>query len=263
MRTIAALLLLTGVAFAEKPIAKVAGPDKGRLGDILIVSCATEDATHLSWDVDSSGVSVPVEDAAAALEETAEALRAAGFKVEAPDTDAPPVYLELDGGKRLLLASYPGTYRLHLAVSNADGVSQAAWQLTVSGKAPDPPKPPDPPGPTPVVEPVLPAGKFGIAIKSWRAAQQVASASRPAEAKQLAAALLVSLTEADGQKMLDRFAATMKTQFTDAQKAAWGPWRTAYLAELTALQQANKLNEKADFATAFTEIALGLSAVEK
>lgn len=254
MNQIAALLLL--MAIADAPVAKIEGPDHGRPGDIIILSAS--EADHTSWAVDASEVQVPVEDAAAALMATAEVLRKAGFSVEAPDTDAPPVYLELDGGKRLLLASYPGVYRLNLAVSNADGVSQCAAKVTITGKV-DPPKPP----PKPDVDPVIPPGKFGLGQKMYRAAMLVQSANRPAEAKQIAAALLMSAVAADGQAMIDAFATTMKTKFTADQKAAWEPWRQSYLAELSSLQQANKLVNKSDWVTAFGEMAVGLSAVEK
>lgn len=255
MRTFAAVMLLSGVVFAEPPVAGISGPEKGRPGDILILSAS--EADHVDWLVDSSDVAVPVEDAAAKLEETAEALRAAGFTVEPPATNAPPVYLELDGGKRLLLASYPGTYRVSLAVGNADGVDQTSVKVVVSGGKP--PKPDDPDPPTP--EPAIPVGKFGLGIKSWRAAQGVRSSDRASEAKQLATALLLSLAATDGQAMLDQFASTMKSKFTESQKQAWEPWRSVYLAELTALQAAGKLKERGDWAAAFTEFALGLSAV--
>jgi hypothetical protein len=257
-KTAVAFLLLCCTLSAEPPVAAVTGPEKARAGDIIILTAS--EAAHVDWLVDSSGVDVPTEDAAEALLKTAETLRSAGFTVDPPDTDAPPVYLELDGGKRLVLASYTGVYRISLAVGNADGVDQCAFTVTVGTPKPTPK--PDP-KPDPIVEPVIPAGKFGLGIKSWRAAQLVKSANRPAEAKTLAAALLLSIAAADGQKMIDQFASTMKTQFTPEQKAAWEPWRAAYLAELSALQGANKLNAKDDFVAAFSEMALGLSAVEQ
>lgn len=260
MRTIVALLFICSGAFAEPPVAKVSGPDKARTGDIIILSAS--EACHVDWLVDASQVEVPVEDAAAAMRETAQKLREAGFDVTEPVSDAPPVYLELDGGKQLLLASYTGVYRVSLAVGNADGVDQASHTVTV-GKPKPKPKPDDDDPPIPDVEPNLPAGKFGLAIKSWRAAQKVKSERRPEEAKVLAAALFVAMAGADSQAMIDGFTSTMKAKFSEAQKTAWQPWKDAYLAELTALQSAGKLNEKADFVEAFSEMALGLSAVDK
>jgi hypothetical protein len=254
----AAFLLLLSVGFAEPPVAKIDGPDKARTGDIIVLSSG--DAEHVDWLVDSSGVQVPEEDAASALRDTADKLRKAGFDVTEPETDAPPVYLELDGGKRLLLASYTGVYRVHLAVGNSDGVDQCAHVVTVG--TPKPPKPDDP-DPPPEVEPSLPVGRFGLAIKSWRAAQKVQSEKRADEAKILAAVLLVSMAAPDGQAMVDAFASTMKAKFNATQKTAWEPWRASYLAELKALQDGGKLPDRTSWIAAFSEMALGLSAVEK
>lgn len=256
-----AFLLLTSLCFADAPVAKISGPDKANQGDIIVLSVSGS-PKHAKWKVDASGVDVPHDTAVADLEKTAEQLRDAGFDVQAPKRDEPPIYLELDKGKRLILSSYRGTYLVSLAVGNDDGVDQTVFKVVV-GEAKPKPDDDDPPGPIPDVEPNLPAGKFGLAIKSWRAAQQVKSAKRPSEAKALATALMISMTAADGQGMVDQFSSTMKTSFNTAQKAAWEPWRSSYLSELKALQDGGKLIEKADWVAAFSEMALGLSAVEK
>lgn len=274
---VTAFLMLASLACAEAPdaeapeakapVAKIAGPEKANQGDIIVLSVSGA-PKHAKWKVDASGVDVPQDTAVADLEKTAEQLREAGFDVQAPPRDAPPIYLELDKGKRLILSSYRGTYLVSLAVGNDDGVDQTTFKVVVGAPKPkpddpDPPEPDPDPEPKPTPEPNLPAGKFGLAIKSWRASQQVKSEKRAEEAKVLAAALLTAVAATDGQGMIDQFAAAMKARFNATQKTAWEPWRASYLAELSALQGSGKLSEKADFVTAFGEMAVGLSAVEK
>lgn len=260
MKTLAALLLLTSVAFAERPTPVIDGPTEVHAGALVTLDASgSSGAEAFGWLVDIGGVHVPDAPKPDVAEMVAK-LQRLGFAVHEPATDAVPLFEVEDGGKRLRLSSYPGKYRVVLGVSNADGVEMLEWTVTVGG-APNPPDPPDPP--SPIIEPELPAGKFGLAIKMWRSAQAVKSEDRSAEAKQLASALITSVTAADGQAMVDQFAATMKTQFSAAQKSAWEPWRQSYLAELTALQTASRLESKTDWVTAFTEMAVGLSAVEE
>ena len=258
MKTLSAFLLLCSVALAEKPTPTIEGPREVHSGALVTLDAGSSaGAETFGWLVDTSAVHVPGTKTPDVTRQVDE-LRSLGFTVAAPQTDDAPLYEVEEGGKRIRLSSYPGVYKLVLGVSNADGVALLQWTVTVDGV-----KPPDPIPPTPDVEPDLPVGRFGLAIKSWRAAQAVKSAGREDESKTLAAALLLSAGAADGQGMVDQFAASMKSKFSDAQKAAWEPWRTAYLSELTALQASGKLNAKDDFLSAFSEFALGLSAVEK
>jgi hypothetical protein len=265
MRTSIAFLLLCCAAFADKPVPTIDGPTEVHSGALVTLDASgSAGAEAFGWLVDTSRVQVPGT-ATPDVSRQVEQLQSLGFTVEGPETNDVPLYEIEDGGKRIRLSSYPGVYRLTLGASNADGVAMLEWTVTVKGGVspkPDDDDKPDP-VPVPIVEPVIPAGKFGLGIKSWRAAQLVTSANRPAEAKTLAAALLLSIVASDGQAMIDQFAATMKAQFSAAQKTAWEPWRAAYLTELQALQGANKLNAKEDFVAAFSEMALGLSAVEK
>lgn len=259
MKHAIAFLLLCPAAFAEKPTPKIDGPTEVHSGALVTLDAGgSTGAEAWGWLVDTSRVQVPGEKTPDVSRQVSE-LRSLGFTVDGPQQDVVPLYEVEDGGKRLRLSSYPGVYRVTLGVSNADGLAMSEWTVTVGGAKP---KPDDPKPPPPDVEPQIP-GKFGLGIKSWRAAQQVKSANRPDEAKTLAAALFVSAVEADGQAMIDKFASTMKTQFTASQKTAWEPWRASYLAELTALQTAGKLSTTADWMAAFSEMALGLSAVEK
>jgi hypothetical protein len=257
------VLLLVSTAFAEKPTATIDGPTEVHSGALVTLDASgSAGAETWGWLVDTSRVNVPGT-ATPDVSRQVEQLQSLGFTVEGPETNDVPLYEIEDGGKRIRLSSYPGVYRLTLGASNADGVAMLEWTVTVKGGVAPKPDPKPDPKPEPIVEPVIPAGKFGLGIKSWRAAQLVVTQNRPAEAKTLAAALLLSIVASDGQAMIDQFASTMKTQFSAAQKTAWEPWRAAYLTELQALQGANKLNAKEDFVAAFSEMALGLSAVEK
>jgi hypothetical protein len=256
-----AFLLLTAPAFAERPTPLIDGPREVHSGALVTLDAGgSAGAEAFGWLVDTSRVQVPGTKAPDVSRQVSE-LRSLGFTVDPPVSDNVPLFEVEDGGKRLRLSSYPGVYRVTLGVSNADGLSMLEWSVTVGDVKPPKPKPDD--DVVPIVEPDLPVGKFGLGIKSWRAAQQVVSPKRADEAKELAQALLLSLVAADGQAMVDQFAASMKSRFTAAQKTAWEPWRSAYLAELTALQTSGKLAAKDDWVSAFSEMSVGLSAVEK
>lgn len=157
MRLCPAFLCITCActALAAPPEPKIAGPTKATPGAIVILDASESVADHFDWLIDDSGVQVPDNDATAAFEAAAEALRQAGFRVTGPKSDRPPTHVMLDNGKRVLLASYPGTYRISLAVGNAEGVRQLPWQVIIAGHGPQPPpNPPDPP--VPPVPPVPP-----------------------------------------------------------------------------------------------------------
>lgn len=263
MRTAIAFLLLTACAVAEQPTPTIDGPREVHSGALVTLDASGSDgAEAFGWLVDTSAVKVPGTSAPDVTRQVSE-LEALGFEVKAPESDDVPLYEVEDGGKRLRLSSYPGTYRVTLGVSNADGVAMLEWTVKVDAVSPGPGPKPDNPDPPPIVEPDLPAGQFGLAIKSWRAAQKVTSANRPEEARTLGVALLGTFLEPDGQAMVNKFAADMKAQFSAEQKAAWEPWRQSYLAELKALQDAGKLNGKQDWIAAFGEMSIGLLAVEK
>lgn len=144
-----AFLFLQAMAFADPPVAKVQGPNSASPGDIVILDASASNAKHYSWLVDASGVDVPTGrngDVGSLVQK----LESLGFKVERPATDnGPNTHLMIDGGKKLLLASYPGVWRISLAVSDDSGVSQIPWTVTVGGSPPPKPKPDDPDVPPP------------------------------------------------------------------------------------------------------------------
>ena len=60
MRTAIAFLLLAQVALAQgAPTPTITGPTKAKTGDIIILDASTSGATHYSWLVDASDVTMP------------------------------------------------------------------------------------------------------------------------------------------------------------------------------------------------------------
>lgn len=176
MNRIEILLLCLAIATpasAAPPVPAITGPTTARTGDLIFLDASGSTATHFDWLVDTSGVSIPTNGAESA-QSMAEKLRKLGFKVEPPkNSAASATYLVLDGGKKLLLASYPGTWRVSLAVGNSEGVKQLPWTLVVAGNGPLPPPPkpddPKPPGPPPIKT------DYSAEAKQWLATVPVAS----------------------------------------------------------------------------------------
>lgn len=115
--------------------------------------------------------------------------------------------LEIDGGKRVQVASYGGRYVITLAVGNEVGIDLLTWDLRVDGSEPcPPPEPsptPEPVDPTPIdpkpvdpkpvdppkpVEPIQPppAGEFLIAPEVFSLASVATSPTRVADCNLLA-----------------------------------------------------------------------------
>lgn len=258
MRTLAALLLLCAVAAADAPVAKIAGPTSGRPGDILILDASGSAATFHDWSIDTADVQVPADHTLESFRTTVESMRAAGFRVTAPRTDSPPVYMLLDGGTRVLLASYPGTYRVSLAVGNAEGVDQLQWKLVVAGGAPVPPKPDDPDPPPP------PPDKYGLTLIHRTVGSLIDSPNRRAEALKIAGvfASVRTQTSLGATGMIEAVQSQLKTALTADEKARWEAWRLTYVASLQALQQRDDWTDTAaEFAAAFAEIEAGLKGV--
>ncbi len=144
MRTLLIFVALCSSAFAQGPSPKIVGPTTARVGDIIILDASASTADYYSWLVDSSGVRFPSSESGISAQ-TIEQLKKLGWKPPAQATGGRVDHMVLDGGKKLILASYPGTWKATLAVSNKDGVQQMRHTLVVSGGSPPPPPPPPPP----------------------------------------------------------------------------------------------------------------------
>lgn len=116
-RTLVVVLLLVSPCLAQ-PVPRIDGPTSGTPGDIIFLDASKSTADHFDWLIDSSGVSLPSKSAL--------------------------THVVVDGGKKVLLASYPGTWRISLAVGDKNGVKQLQWKIVVAGGTPGP----DPPPPT-------------------------------------------------------------------------------------------------------------------
>lgn len=178
------LWLCCSAAQAAAPTAIINGPTTGVGGEILVLDatgCEGE-PTHFTWKIS------PVLKGRKQLDVK-------------------------DGGRRVQVASYGGSYVVSLTVSNADGNDVLTWPLTIPGDMPCPspepqpvtptpvdpipvePAPPRPPAPEPnpvVPTPTPPApspGRFGIAARVRAAVLGVSSPTRSAEVAKLRARL--------------------------------------------------------------------------
>ncbi len=206
------------VAQAAPPTAIINGPTTGVRGEILVLDatgCAGE-PTHFTWKI-------------------------------SPELKGRKQLDVKDGGRRVQVASYGGSYLVTLLVSNADGNDVLTWPLTIPGDAPCPspepqpvtptpvepipvePAPPRPPAPEPVIptpppapQPVTPTpptptpGRFGIAARVRAAVLGVSSPTRAAEVARLRATLTDLQTQAGAgqvtpQQFLDALVAELKS----------------------------------------------------
>ena len=180
-----ALMLLPACASAQSdsrpPRAIIQGPSAAIPGEMVVLDASTsEGAQTFKWQIH-------------------------------PELKGRKQLLEMDGGKRVQVASYGGRYVITLAVGNETGIDLLTWDLRIDGKAPCPPPEPSPgpgpddvtpPGPSPVPtpepkpvdptppkpEPVQPppAGEFLIAPEVFDLASVATSATRVADCQLLA-----------------------------------------------------------------------------
>lgn len=155
MKTLTCYLALCCAVLAEPPRVTLVGPTTARQGDLVILDASQSVGEFFAWrvsaDVRTDGQrSVDLRDVAASL-------RDAGYEVSEPPSNEIPLFVEIDGGRRVVLSSYPGTYRAALAVGNSEGVALTIYELTVDGSPAPQPEPPGPaPTPVPVPVPVPP-----------------------------------------------------------------------------------------------------------
>lgn len=154
MRTILAFLLLIATAYAE-PIPKINGPTEADPYELVVIDSSESTCAARNWLIDTSDVQIP-EQETDELAELVNRLRSLGVDVEfeAPE-DGPLLYLVVNEGKAVVLANYPGTYRLFLSVSDADGCASALHTVKRQGIEPLPPGPEPGPEPEPQPQPSL------------------------------------------------------------------------------------------------------------
>lgn len=255
-----AALLLSSTAYAESPKAVIQGADPSTSGEIVILdgSSSEGEPTHFSWDI-------------------------------SPELRGKRQKLEVETGKRVVIASFPGRYLVTLTVSNADGHSTAHREIVIPGAVPTPSPTPQPdnvippqpqpnpqpqpappaPGPTPGPVPTpgppapVPAPLTGFAadVASW--VPLVTSPTRTDEAKRLADAseALASAVAAGAHSgpaaILAALSAANKTAL-GASITAWAPFGTRYTAALSAKYAAGQLMTNDQWAALLRETAAGL-----
>lgn len=197
----------------------------------------------------------------------------------------------LDGGKRVRLSSYPGTYLIRLMVANREGISDHDHQVYIPGPSPCPPAPtpgpvvpvpvpgPTPPNPAPVPVPVpvpvppvppmpdvLPAGEFdGLPAAVKALALAVNSASRTAEAAKLADALEAVAAQIAAKSLTtpDAIVKAIGAAFNQAVTPAWDTeFRVKAVARMKDLYLAGKLPNGDRWAAMLREVVAGLRAVK-
>jgi len=255
---------------AAAPKAAISGPTTGIAGEILeLDASASEGATHFLWKVHP-----PL---------------AGRRQIEQCGTD----------GKRVRIASLPGTYVYTLVVSNADGADRTNGVVSIPGDSPSPipvptlspqrgPNPTPVPNPQPVpipvptptpqpVDPSFPAGQFdGLPADVYKWAMAVSypggDSQRKSECKALADALdSVAASSAAGiysaplagitaGNIVDAMLKANRKALGDRLPAWQNTFSKALTPKLTAFYNQGRLKGGADWAVLLREAAMGLRA---
>lgn len=233
MRFVLVFLLLASPVFGAEAV--ITGPSGGKPGDILVLDASESEADYFAWTVQ-------------------------------PQLPEPrQTIMVLEGGAKCLVCSVPGTYTVTLAVSDANGIDQIQWTVTVDANGPSPGPGPEPP-PEPIV-PVIPEGRFKIAKPSYDAAMAVASPNRAKEAQALAlglegvAASISAGVLSGAQNILTAILAANNAALGDAVPL-WVTWGAAIGEKIKANYQAGLLSSVDDWSTIIREISTGLKAVK-
>jgi hypothetical protein len=238
-----ATLCFASLASAEPPKAVIVGPSVGQPGDLIVLDAGASTGTHFAWTV-------------------------------TPELPAPRLtILPLEGGRKCLVTSVPGTYQVLFIAANSDGIATGKWQVTIGGDVPPGPQPtpptptPVPPVPVPVPPAPIPPGRFGIAqqVADW--GKDVTSPNKLTEAATLAtscetlAARIAAGTLNGASNILAAFLAANQTALGPGI-ANWSAFGNKYSAALSAVYKAGKLNTSDDWATWLRETAVGLRAIK-
>lgn len=265
-----ALLLLGGTAVAAPPTAIINGPKSAEAGEELIfdASMSEGEPTLYAWRV-------------------------------FPQLQGRKQLTVLEGGKKVRLSSYPGTYLLRLMVANTEGIADHEHQVTIPGPMPCPPAPtPSPvvpvpvpvpvpgpsPGPTPVPVPtptppvpvppappmptpdVLPAGEFdGLPAAVRALALMVNSPNRAAEAAKLADAIEAVAAQIAAKSLVtpDAMVKAIGAAFNGSVPPAWDQdFRARAVAKMKELFLAGKLPTPDRWAVMLREVVIGLRSVK-
>lgn len=204
-----------------------------------------------------------------------------------------------DGGRRIRIATLPGTYTYALAVANKDGIDLVYHTITIPGSVPvippgptpphgPVPKPPDTPtpgpGPSPTppapvpspspVEPQFPTGRFNLSADVYRwAMSKVVSPNRAAEAKsfadagealaaELAAGKISGFTRYDLGANVQRAISEKLLKLPTEVIDRWRPFVGDFNLRVNDLFKAGRLTTTDHWADLSREFSTGLRAVK-
>jgi hypothetical protein len=255
------VLLLGGSAWAVPPTAIINGPKAAEAGEELIfdASMSEGEPTLYAWRV-------------------------------FPQLQGRKQLTVLEGGKKVRLASFPGTYLVRLMVANTEGIADHEHQVTIPGPTPCPPAPtpspvvpvpvpvppvppapPMPPTPLPVppappMPDTLPVGEFdGLPAAVRALALAVNSPNRSAEAAKLADALEAVASQIAAKSLTgpDQIVKAIGAAFNGAVSPVWdAEFRVKAVARMKDLFVTGKLTSGDRWAAMLREVVVGLRSVK-
>lgn len=263
IRSLVCIALLSSSALAAEPIAVISGKKIAKTGDLIVLSSAdsTPD-TKRKWTVWPELAGTPSE-VNESLERWAASLREHGATVIMPSESDDSNSISIEDDSKLVLASYPGTYRIMLAVSNADGLDVAKWTVTVSATTPPdiPPPPPPPDDDDPPLPPPPPAS-FGLkpSVAGWLASVPAANLPQRQALRTALSAAGTKAANGDFATLSDAKAAAgtaIKDSGIDLQ--AWRMFGTSMNAAFDGLIATGRIVTARDYGRAMLEIGEGLA----
>lgn len=225
------------------PAPVISGPAAAFVGSLVVLDATESRGDYYSWLVDTSGVTLPPVAEAAELSRHIAALRAAGLNVlEKKELELTPTHIVIDSGRKLILSSFPGTYRVILAVSvDGVGVAQAVHTVTIRRATPGPP----------------PTFGFGLAaqVPAWLATVPAADrgdAAAIGKGLKNIAAIAGSDILPDIQSVKTALLATLTISIKN--KKSWREFGTAFANEIDRLLESGKISTPKQYGQALGEV---------
>ena len=257
---LALAFLASATAFAEQPKAVITDKDGGippsKLipGQINLLDSSQSVGDKFSWKVRIS-LAASQDGMKAAKEHARQLLEGDGWKLTPPADSSGDLWSLVEGRRKLLMPSLPGTYHVILVAAGEGDPDIAEYDLTIDGGVTPGPGPgPVPPGPSPDPQPI------GL---SAAVAAEVAKVVKPethAEWLRLAEALqkVATLADAGTLATVEQFVGTSKifedvSLSTSASAAA--AWATI---KQTTIAPRLKLTTVAEYSKSWKEIAAGV-----
>lgn len=220
MRPLLTFLLLTTTLLAQNPEIQLDSTETAEPGQIILIDAsATTGATHFRWTV------VPEE------------------------INGQPTLIEVECGRKAILASYPGEYTVIVAAASETGLSIEKRVIVVSGGTitPDP----------------RPVNKFGLAakVKGWIAdvpKRDKQAALRDAFVQAADRSTKISdLKKVEGEAR-DSLSSMLVREALGADAPQWMPLFDPLGTELGVLAEEGKVESLEDYQQVWREIAEGL-----